>query len=124
MTLGGNIQVSLTNFGAYSPTVGDTFYVILNDAAGASPINGMFANAPVSGSVSNSTGTITDSAGDILIVSYTANALTGGQSGFTPGQGQDVALQVFAVVPEPGSLMAFTSGVGLLLGLGRFRRRV
>ena len=79
--------------------------------------------------INDSTGTFTDAAGDTFAISYTANAanpsnsLTNGLAGFTPGQGQDIAVELLNVIPEPGSLATVISGFGVLLGLQRFRRR-
>jgi hypothetical protein len=41
---------------------------------------------------------------------FSTNALTGGND-------------ILVVVPEPSSLVALAGGFGLLMGLGRFRRR-
>ena len=121
VTLGGVIDVSLFTAGGYVPTTGDTFYVIINQ--GGQPINGTFSDAPLAGPASSTTGTFTDAAGDTFAISYTASSTVGGQAGFTPGQGNDVALQLLTAIPEPGSLAAVISGIGMLLGLQRFRRR-
>ncbi len=122
ISLGGDIQLTLNTAGGYVPTPGDTFYVIVN--SGGQPINGTFSDAPLSGPASSSFATYSDAAGDVFEISYTASAAVGGQAGFTPGQGTDVAVQFFSVVPEPGSLAAVISGMGMLLGLQRFRRRM
>jgi hypothetical protein len=80
-----------------------------------------FANAQVPGdNIEGSIASYTDAAGDVFKVSYTANALS---DEFEPGSGQDIAVQIFSAVPEPGSFATVLSGLGLLLGLQRFRRR-
>lgn len=100
VTLGGNASVSL--FGAYfgSAQLNDTFTIILND--GNDAVVGTFANAPLN--------------------------LLGGTDGtqfavdYFGGDGNDVVLTLIAV-PEPGALGSLLSGLGMLAGLQRFRRR-
>jgi len=111
ITLGGDVQLFL----GYVPTVGDVFYVIINQ--GGSAVSGTFSNATDQG---NGTG-IFSSGGITFGVSYSANSSIGGVNGFLPGSGQDIALKVLAV-PEPGSAAALLSGLGMLAGLRRFRR--
>ena len=122
ISLGGDLQVTLNAVGGYVPAVGDTFYVIINQ--GGQPINGTFSDAPLAGPPSSSFATFKDGAGDTFEISYTASSTIGGAAGFTPGLGNDVAVQVLTVIPEPGSLAAVISGMGMLLGLQRFRRRM
>jgi hypothetical protein len=50
-------------------------------------------------------------------ISYTANFNTSFATG-----GNDIALQLIAI-PEPGAAMAMLSGLGVLIGFQRFRRR-
>ncbi len=105
VTLGSNIALTLNG---YAPsTAGDTFDIINN--AGGSAVVGTFANAvpdPFGGNTPQVVfGNVT------FDISYA--------SGPT---GNDVVLTVVAV-PEPGSLAAVISGLGMLVGLQRFRRR-
>ncbi len=113
VTLGGDIQLSL----GYTPAVGDVFYLIVNQ--GGSPVTGTFSNVADLG---NGTGQFS-SGGVTYLVSYTAAFTPGDGSGFAPGQGNDIALKVLTVVPEPASASMLVSGFGLLLGLRRFRSR-
>jgi len=52
-------------------------------------------------------------------LSYDAN-FTGDLLTSTEDGGNDIAL---VVIPEPGTLVTLAGGLGLLLGLQRFRRR-
>jgi hypothetical protein len=91
--------------------VGDIFYILINDLS--DPIQGTF-NGMANGSsfVQN---------GNTYSISYFANfaddiaarSLTGGN---------DIALQLMAI-PEPTTFASLASGIGLLMGLRRFRRR-
>jgi autotransporter-associated beta strand protein len=112
LALGGDLQLSL----GYTPTVGDVFYLIVN--LGGQNVSGAFSNAADLG---NGTGLLTAN-GMQFLVSYSASHSLDAL-GFAPGQGQDVALQVFSV-PEPGCCASLVGGLGLLGGLQRFRRRV
>ena len=118
VTLGGEAQIAFANSGNYTPAIGDTYYVIVNLPGLA--INGTFGN--------DGQGYILADNGDTFRVSYNANffdsnnAATHGAAGFTSSNGHDVALQLYAV-PEPGSFAAVISGLGMLAGLQRFRRR-
>ena len=109
VALGGDLQLTL----GYAPTIGDVFFVILNQ--GPSAISGIFSNAADQG---NGTGLLS-AGGYNFLVSYTASY---GSGAFGVNQGQDVALEVIAI-PEPGAAIALLSGLGTLPGLQRFRRR-
>ncbi len=113
VTLGGDLQLSL----GYTPAVNDVFYIIINQSGSA--INGTFSNAIDQG---NGTGLLTIG-NDTFLVSYSASFATGGLAGFTPNQGQDVALELISV-PEPNTTAALVAGLSFLLGLQRFRRRM
>jgi hypothetical protein len=119
LLLSGNLQLTINLASGYQPMPGDTFFIVENGTG--FEVSSEFANAPVlGGNIEGSIGSYTDAAGDVFKVSYTANALSGD---FDPGSGQDVAVQIFSAVPEPGSFATVLSGLGLLLGLQRFRRR-
>ncbi len=112
LLINGNIDVT---GGTYTPDirynapVGSTYYVIVND--GVDPISGEFANAPEGGTVSPTFGGQTFE----LEVTYDANAEAASFSG-----GNDMAVRVVSVVPEPASLGILAMGLGLLAR----RRRV
>jgi hypothetical protein len=92
-------------------SVGDIFYILINDLN--DEIQGTFQ-----GMANNSTFTQN---GNSYMISYFANfsddaalrSLTGGN---------DIALQLMAI-PEPTTYASLMSGIGLLMGLRRFRRR-
>ena len=100
VTLGGVLEGSLIN--GFTPAVNDIFFLILND--GVDPVSGTFAGLGEGASVQIS--------GFQFSVSYAAN----GDAGATPN---DVAL---IAIPEPASIAAILSGLGMLCGLQRFRR--
>ena len=110
VTLGGDLQLTL----GYTPTVGDVFFAIVNQAGGT--VGGTFSNAVDQG---NGTG-LFSTGGYNFLVSYSADF---GSGAFGVDQGQDVALEVIAAVPEPCSAIALLGGLGTLVGLQRFRRR-
>jgi len=114
IALGGDLKITL----GYKPTVGDVFYIVLNQ--GGSAVTGTFSNAADQG---NGTGLVGGLFGDTYLVSYTANAALGGSAGFGTGLGHDIALKL-VTVPEPSALTGLLTGFGSLLGLGRFRRRL
>ncbi len=107
ITLGGDLQLTL----GYTPAVGDIFFLVVNQAG--STINGTFSNAVDQG---NGTGLIT-AGGDQFLVSYSANYASDSFTG-----GQDIALQVMSVVPEPSTWTALLGGATMLLGLRRRRK--
>lgn len=100
VSLSGDAQISL--FNGYTPTVGDTFYIILNDSTDA--ISGTFSNAPG--------GIITSGA-----VTYQVNYQANGDGG-----ANDVSLTVMAV-PEPSAAISLIGGLGLLCVFRRRKQR-
>ena len=101
VSLAGDLQLSLLN--NFSFVMGDRFFVIVND--GNDPVIGSFANANNRISVG----------GVEFDVFYSGDSLSNQTLG-----GNDVVLQV---VPEVGSAIILASGLGILLGLRRFRMR-
>lgn len=102
--LTGNSALSLTL--GYTPAVGDSFWILLND--GVDPIANTFLGLPEA--------TIFTAGGSWFQITYLADGLTAGGSTLTGGN--DVALTT--VVPEPSiSLLAAGSA---LLALRRRRR--
>ena len=99
VTLGGDVQISL--FGAFSPAINDTFFVILNDSS--DPVSGTFSNAP---------GGVITMGGNQFQVNYAANG---------DGTANDVSLTVIAV-PEPGFWALLAAGTAFLLPYRRRRR--
>jgi autotransporter-associated beta strand protein len=99
VTLGGDAQISL--FGAFTPALNDTFFVILNDGSDA-----------VSGSFSNASTTLITVGSYLFQVNYAAN----GDGGATPN---DVSLKV---VPEPGACVLLAAGAAFLIPCRRRRR--
>jgi hypothetical protein len=86
----------------------DVFYIILNNGAGTT--SGMLDGAAEGGPLFIG--------GQEFQVSYTSDF---GGAGFAiGGTGNDVAL---LAVPEPASAVSLVTGLGVLLGLGRRRRR-
>ncbi|HEX4086020.1 MAG TPA: autotransporter-associated beta strand repeat-containing protein [Chthoniobacteraceae bacterium] len=108
VSLDGNLALTLES--GYSPTPGDVLYLIIN--AGGNPISGNFAT--VNGQTlagdqftfDNYTWDLTDTA------SYGDNSFTGGN---------DVAVEVMAAVPEPGTWAELLVGATMLLLLRRRR---
>ena len=103
-----------TNQGLFTTPLpaGDEFFIIINQ--GGSAVNGTFANAtsdPFNGGLPSVV-----LGGQLFDIYYSANSGTGALTG-----GTDVAL--VSAVPEPGSFATIISGLGMLLGLQRFRRR-
>jgi autotransporter-associated beta strand protein len=102
------ITLSLTNF---TPNSGDVFYVLTQ--GGVTPFGSTFAGA--------SEGSLIDFGDGVFAqITYLAN-WTGTQGTSTISGGNDVAL--FNVIPEPGALNSLLGGLGMLVGLQRFRRR-
>jgi hypothetical protein len=95
-----------------SGNVGDIFYILINDLN--DPIVGTFNGMPNGSTFAQN--------GNEYSISYFANyaddpalrSLTGGN---------DIALQLLVAIPEPTTYASLVSGLGLLMGLRRFRRR-
>jgi autotransporter-associated beta strand protein len=102
VSLAGDVQVSL--FGGYTPKVNDIFYIILNDGSDA-----------VSGTFSNALGGVFTSDGIQFQVNYAAK----GDAGVT---GNDVSIQILALVPEPGAWSLLLGGWVMAAGCRRRRR--
>lgn len=100
VSLAGDAQITL--FNGYTPSIGDTFYIILNDGSDA-----------ISGTFSNDVGGFITSGGIQYKVNYQANG---------DGGSNDVSLTVStaSVVPEPSAVASLMGGLGLL---ANFRRR-
>ena len=109
VTLGGDLQLTL----GYTPSVGDVFFIIVNQ--GPSAVSGLFSNAIDQG---NGTGLLS-AGGYHFLVSYTADSTS---SAFGVNQGHDIALEV-TPIPEPSAASALIGGLSALAGLQRFRRR-
>jgi hypothetical protein len=56
------------------------------------------------------------------MISYRANFNEANPLGSAFSGGNDIALQLMAI-PEPGTWATLMSGLGMLMGLQRFRRR-
>jgi autotransporter-associated beta strand protein len=98
--LGGSIDLTLSG---YAPQFADRFYVILND--GTDPVAGSFAGLP-EGAFVGSSGPYA------FFIGYSGN-----------GDGGSVGNDVFLSIPEPASFATLVSGMAMLCGLQRFRRR-
>jgi hypothetical protein len=92
VSLAGNAQISL--FGSYTPTLGDKFFVILNDSTDA--VTGTFANTDVSNQITVGNTT--------FAVNYSDNSPSG-------GAGNDVSITVVNIAPEPESAGLFLIGL-------------
>jgi autotransporter-associated beta strand protein len=106
ITLGGALSLSV----GYGPAATDKFWIGLND--GVDPILGAFSNVPVT-DIPNNAGIINVSGVDYTVyygADFTTDATTGGND-------------ILVVVPEPGSAVMLMSGIGMLLGLQRRRRK-
>jgi autotransporter-associated beta strand protein len=99
VSLAGDLEVSLIN--SFSFAMGDLFFVVVNDDI--DPVVGSFANVSSRISVG----------GVEFDVFYSGNSTSNQTFG-----GNDVVLQV---VPEPAGALIIASGLGMLLGLRRFR---
>jgi len=110
VTLAGDVAVSL--FGTYTETVGDKFFVIINN--GANAVSGGFSNA-VAGVISFV------SSGLKFSVNYADNA--GSTYGGNGLNNNDVSLTLIAV-PEPSGVCLLLGGLSLLMGLGRGAREI
>jgi fibronectin-binding autotransporter adhesin len=101
-------EVSSLSTLTFTPNFTDVFYIILNNGTGQT--FGMLNSTPEGGSLFIG--------GQEFQVSYTSDF---GGAGFQiAGAGNDVALMA---VPEPGSAISLLTGLGMLLGLSRRRRR-
>lgn len=110
VTLAGDVAVSL--FGTYTETVGDKFFVIINN--GTNAVSGGFSNAVA--------GVITFvSSGLKFSVNYADNA--GSTYGGNGLNNNDVSLTLIAV-PEPSGVCLLLGGLSLLMGLGRGARGI
>ncbi len=103
----GNAALTLSVFGTLQ--VNDILTLVLNN--GADPDPGLFAGY-ANGALINLPG------GYQVQLSYRDDAST---PAFELSGGNDVS--VLVTVPEPGTLATIASGLGMLLGLQRFRRR-
>lgn len=99
ISLAGDLHISL--FGDYAPSIGDTFYIILNDGSDA-----------ITGTFSNVVGGFITSAGIQYQVDYEANG---------NGGSNDVSLKVLSI-PEPGAAPLLFAGLGFLIPARRRRR--
>ncbi len=108
---GSNLQITLAN--GFTPFQNETFTLIANDGT-ADSISNFFASVDGQALGPNNTFTLTNNTG-----SYTAQLFYNGEGGAISG-GNDLVLQV---VPEPNAMASVIGGLGMLLGLGRFRRR-
>ena len=100
VSLAGDVQISL--FNGYTPNIGDTFYILLNDGSDA-----------IAGSFSNATGGLLIAGGIQYHVDYQASG---------NGGANDVSLTVLAI-PEPATGLLALSGFALGAGMPRFRRK-
>ena len=103
VTLAGDAQVSL--FGGFTPAVGNTFFVILND--GSDAVSGTFSNA----------------ASNLIIADgwqYQVNYAANGDGGTTSN---DVSLTATAPVPEPTTYAMLAAGIAVLIAFQQRRRR-
>jgi hypothetical protein len=108
---------SLINAGVYTPSNGDTYYII----AGAGSTSGTlaFTNEGAPNASFPTFNTVTFG-GQQFAISFNASYNGGVGSQFSAAGGHDVALMA---VPEPNSLAMLAGSFGLALGLQRFRRR-
>jgi hypothetical protein len=101
---GTSLTVSFQGTGAH---INDVYYIVNN--LGPDDVVGDFGVADQ--------GVINLGGGYTARISYDANFNTSFASG-----GNDIALQLLTI-PEPGAAMALLSGLGVLVGFQRFRRR-
>ncbi len=94
LTIGAGVNLGTTDFGNVVLAPGTSFTI----AQASGGVTGKFANLPTTGSQFTS-------GANVYSITYDAN---------------DIML---TSVPEPGSMAILTSGLGLLAGLRRFRRR-
>ena len=101
VTLSGSAQISLLGF---TPTIGNTFYAILNDGTDA-----------ITGTFSNAVGNIITSGGWEYTVNYAAN----GDAGSTAN---DVSFTALMAIPEPSPITALAVGILMVAAYRRTRR--
>ncbi len=114
VSLSGDLQLSLLTGTGYQLKQNDVLYLILND--GSDAVTGIFQS--LNGQAMNlSEGATFSFDSAIWSISYIAN----GDGGLV---GNDVALTLTTVIPEPGTLPLVLAGVGALLFLSQRRRRL
>jgi fibronectin-binding autotransporter adhesin len=107
VVLDSNVALAASLFGGFTPTLGDTFYILTRADAGS------FGSSSFAGL---SEGSILNIGGYQAQITYQAN-WTGSQAGSLPTGGNDVAL---TIVPEPSSLAMLAFG---MISLWLFRRK-
>lgn len=107
VVLNSDVALSASLFGGFTPTVGDTFYILTRADAGS------FGSSNFDGL---SEGSIFNLGGYQAQITYQAN-WTGTQAGSALTGGNDVAL---TIVPEPSSLAMLAFG---MISLWLFRRK-
>ena len=129
MTNGGpvtltNVNLDITTVNGYAPSnpsqTGSTFNLsghIFFLITGASSVIGTFANQGSPSPMLPGYNTIAGANGQFWAIDYSANFSTGS---FAIGAGDDVAIMA---IPEPDSASVLAGGLGLTLGMQRFRRR-
>jgi autotransporter-associated beta strand protein len=96
---GGNFALTL----GYTPQLTDRYFVVLND--GSDAVAGTFAGLPEGAFVGSQNGYA-------FFISYQGN-----------GDGGPIGNDVLISIPEPATMLSLVGGLGMLVGLQRFRRR-